>query len=80
MSGTETMTAQEYRADSERRQRACKRKNWTVSVRCVDCGTAFGVERPDYSVETLGQNRLILIRVPNECPSCHNIHMVSEAP
>jgi ribosomal protein S27E len=53
--------------------------NWHVKIVCRDCGSIYDVQRSrvDCSVDRLpaGQ-RMLLLTVPNECPDCHNLHVV----
>jgi len=62
-----------------RARQAREPQAWVVHIECSFCGASFTVENPDYSREVLGERtRAVLIWVPQECPACHNIRVVSE--
>ena len=63
------------------------RDNWDVFVRCRDCGRQrkLAPRQLDYSrivteMENGDRCRLVLIGIPQDCPRCHNLHVVEGAP
>jgi hypothetical protein len=53
--------------------------NWRVSIECVDCGAHFGVPAEGVvpAVERFPNGmRWALLKVPNECPECHNLKLL----
>lgn len=58
--------------------------NWEVVIVCVHCHAEFDAESADPSVGLVDagdskRRRVVLVWVPNECPSCHSIHAVEAA-
>lgn len=54
------------------------RLNWTFKIVCVDCGTVLIVKSVNPSRECLENDaRLAVLTIPNECPDCHNLHVVT---
>ena len=51
--------------------------NWTFKIECVDCKATWTVDSADPSIERLPNGgRLVMLMIPNECPECHNLHVV----
>lgn len=52
--------------------------NWHVYIVCVDCGAEYKVDNPKPSLEVLEEKRIrvVLLYVPNECPTCHSFRVV----
>jgi len=51
--------------------------NWDFKIVCRDCGAVLVVKSVNPSTERLeGGARLAILTIPNECPDCHNLHVV----
>lgn len=51
--------------------------NWEFKIVCLDCGETLIVKSVNMSLERFASgSRMALLTIPNECPDCHNLHVV----
>jgi hypothetical protein len=58
--------------------------HWKVIIECKDCSESYEVLDPDPTVKLVEEKKrtrwVMLSGIPNECPKCHNLRVVSPAP